>query len=215
MQRDADLAPPIPRHVSAFSPSRPNLPKGLLAPITLVSRRLEPFVADLLDATDPAALPSVRLAGSPVEIRDALAEPTRQLAGDAPALAEWLLDDIVFLMRFYREATGALRLSLRLEKIEDDACCRFHADNVAFRLVTTYRGPGTEWVSPRDAGAVVDGQPQHPQVVRRLERGEIALLRGLKAAQKGVPPVLHRSPPITDSGTVRLFLAINEVCERA
>jgi hypothetical protein len=195
--------------------SRPMLAKVVPGPIVLVPRRLDGYIADQLDATDPAALPHVRLSGGPTEIRHGLIEPMGRLAAVAPALAEWLLDDIVFLMRFYREATGAPRLSLRLETIEDDRCCSFHSDNVAFRLMTTYRGPGTEWVLPGDTEAVVDGHLTQAQAVRRLKRGEIAIMRGLKAAEQRLPAVLHRSPPIADCGELRLFLAINEARDAA
>ena len=108
------------------------VPEGL-------SRRLDPL--------PPEALPHLRLESVAVaETREVLgaALPTR-----SKALAP-LFDDVSLLAGLYGRLVGRPAVRLRLERITEDACRRFHADHVRLRLLCTYRGPGTEWLA--DAG---------------------------------------------------------------
>ncbi|MBE7220146.1 MAG: DUF1826 domain-containing protein, partial [Caulobacteraceae bacterium] len=95
----------------------------------------------------------------------------------------------------------------------DDMCRAFHVDNVTFRLVTTYRGPGTQWLAPRHLHEARDGEPLGPDAVREMPRGTVAILRGGRGATPERPGLLHRSPPI--AGTTRLFLAVDEAGSRS
>jgi hypothetical protein len=83
--------------------------------------------------------------------------------------------------------------------VRDDACARFHVDNVRARLLCTYRGPGTEYADLAAAAAGPEG---------RLARGAVAVFRGLRWEGAGVG-LLHRSPPIDGTGATRLLLAID------
>jgi hypothetical protein len=89
---------------------------------------------------------------------------------------------------------------LRLEGITTDACRRIHADYTDLRLITTYAGPGTDYL-PRFA------TPNEGNL-QRLATGDIGLFKGrLHAA--GHEPCLHRSPPIAGTGAARLVLVID------
>lgn len=179
-------------------------------PISLVPRTLDPAIAAALDGVPPDHLPRLRAAGDEEtlrrSIRNALAE-----VGFAPAwLSDWLLEDVIFLVRLYRDLIKVRKPGLRLEAVETDACSQFHADNVGFRLVTTYRGPGTEWLHPHTLALLPKGAPIPADCVRRLDRGDVAILRGSRNASAERPALIHRSPPIAGSGVRRLFLAIDE-----
>lgn len=163
-----------------------------------------------LDAVPAASLPQLRVIGD-VGLISRSVEAALRAAGFAPPwLSDWLSEDIVFLARWFQNRVGAGRLLVRLETVDDDACRRFHADNVRFRLVTTYRGPGTQWLSPADANGLEDDQTLSADRIRRLERGHVAILRGAREATPDHPGLLHRSPPIEGSGVTRLFLAIDD-----
>ena len=129
-------------------------------------------------------------------------------AGYRPGLnSNILVTDILMLASRYCEAVGVDEIEIRLEIINNDACRKFHADYVTARLITTYSGQGTQWLSADDAARFRDGQ--EPRNVRQLATGDVALFKGWMWSAED--PILHRSPPILGTGESRLVLVINPV----
>ena len=92
-------------------------------------------------------------------------------------------------------------LQLRLEVVDDDACRIFHMDNVTARMITTYRGPGTEF------GVSYNGAP--PEETSFALPGEPLILRGKRWAEDLVDPIVHRSPAIESTGQVRFLMVLD------
>ncbi len=152
----------------------------------LLVERAPPLPGDPLLALGPLA---IRLACAPAGVAPAL------VAADLPPA---LAADVASLAARFADLAGVATIRLRLERIEDDACRRFHADFTDIRLVTTYAGPGTEVMETT--------APDAP--VLRMKAGEIGLFKG--RLYPGSPPVLlHRSPPVSGSGRHRLVLVID------
>lgn len=142
-------------------------------PIAILPRTLDPGVAAALDAMSEAEAPSFRLKGRRPAVLHGVGRELK--SGLMPRwLADWLTSDIGFLAGVYCDVTGATIIEIRLQAVLGRLCPKFHADDNRFRLVTTYRGPVTEWL---DDGS---GVP----CVRRLPRGGVALMRGARAATK-------------------------------
>jgi len=120
--------------------------------------------------------------------------------------------DVASLTKRFSELSGSTYVDLRLEAISHDHCWRFHRDNVHWRLLTTYRGIGTEWVEPQDVDRALSEQRDYSGPLCQLSRFSIGLLKGLKA---GVDvAALHRSPPMPRQGGMksahsRLLLCLN------
>ena len=125
-----------------------------------------------------------------------------------PWQAASMIASQVSTMRFDGELAGTERIRLRLETITDDACERFHTDNVRLRLLCTHRGPGTQWLDPKTVAHASHDQAISATAVRHLERGAVALIRGSRDPAR--PGLLHRSPPIAGTGMVRLPLVVDE-----
>lgn len=146
-------------------------------------------------------LPTFRLEAVPLAEIEARLEAAA--GSEAVAMAS-LLADIADLARLYGGLMGARlpqrgRVRVRLEVVTTDACSIFHVDRVRLRLLTTYLGPGTDWL---DTTAPADSR------VRRFPPAAVGLLRGsLWPASSGC---LQRSPPISGTGRHRLLLAIDE-----
>ena len=85
-------------------------------------------------------------------------------------------------------------------------CPRFHTDNVKCRLVTTYYGPGTQWLPnhladttklgagnegllDKDSGLYFDEEN-----IKQLNVGDIALLKGEGWEGNKGKGLIHRSP---------------------
>ncbi|MND87313.1 hypothetical protein D3C80_793080 [compost metagenome] len=88
-------------------------------------------------------------------------------------------------------------------------CPRFHVDHVPLRLLSTYAGPGSEWL---EEGAVDRSQLAREQpdanAVRQLAVGEVALLKGEKWLGNQGAGLVHRSPMLVN-GERRLILSLD------
>lgn len=180
-------------------------------PVFIIPCPIPGGVAAVLDGVPVACLPRLVFEGTASAVRPFVKRGVSERLKEPRWLVNWLADDIVDKADMMAQLTGAPALRVRLDVIEDDHCRKFHFDNVRLRLVTTYRGPGTEWISPRHASRLAPGSVPPNDVIRRLSRGHVAVMRGAKGATPDRPGVLHRSPPIAGTGIVRLFLAIDEL----
>ena len=181
--------------------------------MSVMQRSLETAVTATLDNVPAENLPQLRVTGHVGQISRAV-DSTLRSNGFTPLwLAEWLSDDVVFLARLFQNVTGANCLCLRLEAVEDNACERFHTDNVSFRLVTTYRGPGTEWLSPPAALSLREDTELPTDKILQLARGHVGIMRGRRHATTEMPALHHRSPQIVGTSITRLFLAIDDAAD--
>ncbi len=179
--------------------------------ISIDKRQLDPHIYTILQSVDFAKLDRIRLTGSAETVCQDI---FRKLKVEIPmpsSLARWLCDDIDDLAREFGRLTGARTFLVRLEAITNDGCSRFHADNVRYRMVTTYFGPGTQWIAPPYAADVQHDMSFSSDAIRQLGAGWIALMRGKKVETKGIPGMLHRSPPMKGIDRPRLFLAIDDL----
>jgi hypothetical protein len=118
-------------------------------------------------------------------------------------------------------AARARALRFTFGSVAHDKCRKFHCDMLRYRLVTTYAGPGTEWLADEDvdrdalARLIPCAETSNRLVVRapgsvnRAHAGDVLLMKGALDAPCG--GAVHRSPPIEASGERRLFLAISTV----
>lgn len=127
----------------------------------------------------------------------------------APHLHAPLAQDASLLAEAFCTAMGLDRLEVRLERVTSDSCRKFHGDYVTARLITTYAGPGTDWLDAREADALSRGA--EPSRVNRMKTGDVGLFKGKLATDH---PAIHRSPPVSQSGETRLLLVLNPVSAR-
>jgi hypothetical protein len=175
--------------------------------LAIWQRRLSPALATDVNRLVGAAQGDVRLNA-----------PLAGLAGGlAAAFAEanlpevpTLVADIVDLAKQAAPLMMAAAFDMRLEIVTGNACNKFHADYVPLRLITSYVGPGSQWLSNEDAAALADGAAIDQLDVRQLLAGEVALFKGRLLT---ATPIIHRSPPIAGTGARRLVLVINPAHE--
>jgi hypothetical protein len=133
----------------------------------------------------------------------------------AMAAAGWpaapaLVADITALAAQAGALMATTGVDLRLEVVTGDACRKFHADYVPLRLITTYAGPGSQWLSNDDAAALAQGVAIEQLELQQLHSGEVAYFKGRVLSDL---PIIHRSPPISGTGVRRLVLVINPAPE--
>lgn len=106
--------------------------------------------------------------------------------------------DVIALATRFATLMGVDAVRVRIEALTSDACTRLRADYTDMRLISTYAGPGTDYVTGNDRAAPL----------QRLLVGAIGLFKG-HSFGAGHAPCLHRSPPISTSGERRLMLVID------
>jgi hypothetical protein len=147
---------------------------------------------------------------------DELVAPVR-----APALRQFLRDDMQRLLAQFVRITGTRRVRVVLCTKRTNSCRKFHTDNVRLRLITTYAGPGTEWPLEHAVDRAAMGLPcacpdeanheivRDPSAIQQTRAGDVLLLKGERWPDAG--GAVHRSPPIEGTGQNRLVLSLTTV----
>lgn len=178
------------------------------AELVIWQRSLPKPLRHWIDRLDASALPDLRILVAPDDLRSAL-DPLLD-DGGVPVgdMRDALIADVDGLVRAFADITQSALVDVRLESIDHDACWKFHRDTVEARLLTTYRGPATEWVPMAFADAAIAEQTEYAGPLERLSDHDVALFKGKQAGPDS--GIVHRSPPIEGSGHTRLLLCLNK-----
>jgi len=107
----------------------------------------------------------------------------------------------------FADITQSKTVDVRLQRIRNNACWRFHRDVVETRLLTTYRGPSTEWVQNRHAEQALVEQLEYRGPIEQLGHRDVAIFKG--SCNRPNRGIVHRSPAIKNTGITRLVLCLN------
>ncbi|MCH2108409.1 MAG: DUF1826 domain-containing protein [Polyangiaceae bacterium] len=147
--------------------------------------------------------------------------PDSVFEGMSPRLREWLHNDFSRLLLEFQKVAQVSQTQLTFGPIRSDRCRKFHQDYLRYRLITTYDGPGTEWVPaeavnqaalvhppacPHEANAQIIADPA---AVRRAQVGDVLLMKGRRHPDG--TGIVHRSPPIEASAQSRIALIISSL----
>ena len=171
--------------------------------VAIWHRRPLPAFQQWVDRLPAERLPTIRTTLPPAQVEtviDMLCHDSGMTVADAP-FRRMLCGDIAALATLFARIMQTPMIRLRLETVEDNACHKFHQDYVPARLISTYRGPGTEY-RIQTAGAAATA-------IRQLDTGSAALFRGRLWPSGARSTVQHRSPPIEGLGETRLLLVID------
>jgi hypothetical protein len=135
---------------------------------------------------------------------------------DGPCFEAWR-EDVARLVTVFADLFEVEAVGVRLSTVTAH-CQRFHVDRITARMVTTYAGPGTEWV---DDGAVVRAMLGHavggdpnPAIVpdataiHRMRVGDVGVFKGDAWPGREGRGAVHRSPPHRAGDPPRLLLTI-------
>lgn len=142
------------------------------------------------------------------------------LSSRLPPGVEGLINDVAHWVEVFADLSEAEWVGVRLARLEQAMCPRFHVDQLELRLVLTYCGAGTELLAERDvdrrwlghAGAGLSdersGLIRLGGVVERAEVMEVVVLKGeLWPGNQGRGAV-HRSPAAS-TAQPRLVLTLD------
>lgn len=143
-----------------------------------------------------------------------LAEPlgAERSALLAPDLGRWL--DV------FQGLSGSAPLTGSIVVTRQDDCRKYHVDWVGLRLIVTYAGLGTEWVSNDDVNREALRAPWRsvaainrrivpdPSRVRAAGLGDVLVLKGESYPGNAGRGAVHRSPPIAHRQGLRLLFKL-------
>jgi len=127
-----------------------------------------------------------------------------------------LIRDISQLLLYFKEATEVNNFRLLLATVNTNMCRRFHTDVNDLRMLSTYSGPGTLWLTDDNINRVAlnDCSDDVSMVIdesriQQAATGAVVILKGAIYPQLETEAVVHRSPTIEESGEKRLLLRID------
>ncbi len=160
-----------------------------------------------LEQLDATLLPDLRVLVQPKDLVRAMEPFLNECGLPEGEMRALLVCDVGNLVSAFARIARTDLVDVRLERVSGDACRKFHRDFVAARLLTTYRGPATEWVQPRHAETALRAQKSFKGPIEHLGAQDVAIFKGSCAGPGS--GIVHRSPPIAGTGRTRLLLCLN------
>lgn len=175
--------------------------------LVIWERQLAAGLSDWLATLHPDQCPDGRLLVAAGDCRTAYTQLLNEADTPAGPMREAFKADLVSLTEAFCRTMDTEIVDIRLETVTHDGCWKYHRDNVPARLLTTYRGPGTQWVTPERSEDALTQQKAYSGPLEQFADHAVGLFKGSKA-EKG-SGIVHRSPPILGTGTTRVLLCLN------
>jgi hypothetical protein len=111
-------------------------------------------------------------------------------------------------------------VGVRLASVDSGMCARLHVDHVSVRIVSTYVGPGTQYVengdvdrrllaqTDKDASDESSGVLLPSALIHAASSGDIVLLKGERWPRNAGGGAVHRSP-MASATRPRLVLTLD------
>lgn len=127
-----------------------------------------------------------------------------------------LIQDILTLLEHFSQVTNVEDFRLLLATVNTNMCRKFHTDVNDLRMLCTYSGPGTLWLTNDNIDhQAMSRNEDNEQVildeskVQQAKTGAAIILKGAIYPYGKPEAVVHRSPTIEESGESRLLLRID------
>ena len=125
-----------------------------------------------------------------------------------------ILADILTQLDLFAAVTKAKKFKILFATVNSNMCRRFHTDINSLRMLCTYFGLSTQWLSDDTTNSdLFQQQISNDEIeidknlINEVGTGNIAILKG--ALFPNGNPIMHRSPPIEKTGHKRLLLRID------
>jgi len=127
-----------------------------------------------------------------------------------------IVNDIQNLLHLFKEISNTKRFRLLLATIKTNMCTKFHTDINNLRMLCTYSGPGTLWLTEDNINRkALDAYEDNESIIidknsiEQTKTGSVVILKGAKYPKNATKAAVHRSPTIEESDEIRLLLRID------
>mgnify|MGYP000017639531 FL=1 len=158
---------------------------------------------------------NMKISVTPNSVVEDLYDHSPQLLNQKP-----LCQYIELLVEMFCTLFELKQVGLRLAKLDNAMCPKFHVDKVPCRLVTTFSGVTTQWLphecvdrtklgaGSQNLSGETSGIMQHPNNIQHLVVGDVALLKGESWYNNESYGLVHRSPVVVNNEQ-RLLLTLD------
>lgn len=129
--------------------------------------------------------------------------------------AKGVLEDITDLLCRFQKVSKADSFRVLLASVKSNMCKRFHTDINDLRMLCTYSGQGTLWLTDGNINPnALDSLTSNESIakceddIQQVPTGAVTILKGALYPNAG-HGVVHRSPAIEEFGGKRLLLRID------
>jgi hypothetical protein len=217
MQQTATNSVLIPPAAPQVAGSQPDVLRRILDPgvnLGLWQRPPQTAITRELSTLQASHLPDLRCLTSPDSFDADVIAVLRQQDLDPLGFTSWRAD-LGRLADLYFSINRDRAVTLRLVTTDSDDCRRFHVDRTHLRLLCTYRGPGTEWLTDAQVDRVAQssGAP-NDDIIRfgkpsQFEPFWVGILKGDAYPGNAGQGLVHRSPPIAGTGKTRVLFCLD------
>ncbi|SNZ19055.1 DUF1826 domain-containing protein [Cohaesibacter gelatinilyticus] len=170
---------------------------------TIWDRRLDPALQDWVSGLSSDRLPEVCEEVAIEGVHSLVLNECEEKKISACEGREAFLDDVAQMAKLFGKVMKVERVKIRLDVADEVMCPRFHLDNVAARLLCTYRGQGTLYV--------VDALRERPDCYNQVALGSVGLFRGKQWPSDEQCMLVHRSPEVPKGTGPRLLLVFDPI----
>lgn len=210
-----------PETIDSSSPHRVSsepdvLPEILETGVNLClwQRPVQAEVVREVSSLEPHDLPDVRCTVQLASFDEDVSALLQQYNLDPKEFRHWRAD-LHRLAEIYFGISGDREVTLRLVTTDEDDCRRFHVDHSHLRLLCTYHGLGTEWLTNEqvDRVAQASGAPNE-DIIRagqpsQFEPFWVGIMKGNAYPGNAGQALVHRSPPIARLGQSRVLICLD------
>lgn len=134
----------------------------------------------------------------------------------SPSGYQLLKSDIKRLVTLFAEICDASTIKVFFGRIDTDMCKRFHVDMYELRMLCTYSGEGTLWLTDDNINyKALNSYGQNEEIVlrendvRRLKPRDVAIIKGALYPDSKIGGLVHKSPAIEKLNKKRILLRVD------
>lgn len=127
-----------------------------------------------------------------------------------------IINDIKELLKHFKQISKINSFRLTLATVDTNMCRRFHTDMNDLRMLCTYSGPGTLWLTEKNTDRMALNNIGNNEAIvinkndiKQVNTGSVVILKGALYPGGNTKAAVHRSPNIEENKQKRLFLRID------
>ena len=128
----------------------------------------------------------------------------------------FLKNDVKRLLTQFSKICNSPNLKIFFGIVDTDMCRRFHTDMYELRMLCTYKGQGTMWLTDDNINyKALNNYEGNEEIVlntddiKQLNSADIAILKGALYPYSKIGGVVHRSPTIENLNQKRIVLRVD------
>ena len=196
---------------------KPDVLRSIIQPgvnLSLWQRPVQPEISQEISVLQASDLPDVRCDTAQSTFINDVNNLLNQQGLNPDLFPHWRRD-LQRLANLYFGIIGERNVTMRLETTDVVHCPRFHIDRAHLRLLCTYQGPSTEWLTnaQTDREAQLNGAT-NDEIIRFGEPSQfglftVGIMKGSAYPGNSEAGLMHRSPSIGSADQTRVLLCLD------